>query len=172
VPLSWANIACISSAVKTVGMHRGRLACSSPSSSGNGYLKTWQISEACLDLGFGGEEADAGPHAVEAGESSDPLHIGALGMDGVVMETEHPADVTEQFWKLTWCCVRHIRSPSRHFAIADNRYGAKLPENLAVITLSGQNGKLINGSAPGIKARPRQDTHHRRLPGMVLAHSA
>ncbi len=40
-------------------------------------------------LGFGGEEVCAGPHTVETGEPYDPLHIGALGVYGVVVETEH-----------------------------------------------------------------------------------
>jgi hypothetical protein len=31
--------------------------------------------------------------------------------------------------------------------ITDNRHRAKLPENTAIIVLSGQNGKLINGWA-------------------------
>jgi hypothetical protein len=35
--------------------------------------------------------------------------------------------------------------------MADNRHWAKLPENPTNIALSGQNGKLINGSAPNIK---------------------
>ena len=60
-----------------------------------------QVGEKCLDLGFGGEEVFAGPHAVETDEAYDPLHIGALGVYGVVMETEHLADVIEEFWMLT-----------------------------------------------------------------------
>jgi hypothetical protein len=38
-----------------------------------------------------------------------------------------------------------MRSPSWRLEIADNKHGAKLPENPANIALSGQNGKLING---------------------------
>jgi hypothetical protein len=63
-----------------------------------------QVGEKCLDLGFGGKEVFTRPHAVETDEASDPLDIGALGVDGAVMETEHLADVIESFWTLTmWC---------------------------------------------------------------------
>lgn len=57
------------------------------------------------------------------------------------VETEHLADFIEEFWPLTSCRVRHIRSPSERLEIADNGQGAKLPENPTDITLSGQNGK-------------------------------
>jgi hypothetical protein len=46
------------------------------------------------------------PHAVETDEPSDPLDIGALGVYGVVMQTEHLADVIEQFGVLTLWRVR------------------------------------------------------------------
>jgi len=64
---------------------------------------------------------------------------------GVVVETEHLLDVTEEFGLLTSRRVRHIMSPSWCPEIADNWHGAKLPENPANIALSGQNGQLING---------------------------
>jgi len=38
-------------------------------------------------------------------------------------------------------------APSWCSETTDNAHGAKLPENLANIALSGQNGTLINGSA-------------------------
>jgi hypothetical protein len=52
------------------------------------------------------------------------------------------------FGVLTARRVRDITSPlSWHPAIADNKHWAKLPENHANMTLSGQKGLLINGSA-------------------------
>jgi hypothetical protein len=48
-------------------------------------------------------------------------HRGVLGVDGVVVQTEHLADVIEEFWWLTSRCVRHIRSPSWRPESADNR---------------------------------------------------
>ena len=39
-----------------------------------------QVGQEQLDRGFGGEEVLARPHA---GETDDPLHIRALGMEGV-----------------------------------------------------------------------------------------
>jgi hypothetical protein len=104
-----------------------------------------QVGQERLDLGFGGEEVFAGPHAVETDESYDPLHIGSLGVNGVVVETEHLADVIEEFWLLTSRRVRHRRPPSWCPEIVDNGHWAKLPENPTNIALSGQNGKLING---------------------------
>ena len=106
-----------------------------------------QVGQECLDLRFGGEEIFARPHAVETDESDDPLHIGALGVNGVVVETEHLAHFIKEFRWLTSCCVRHTSVPSWRPGIVDNRYRAKLPENPSNITLSGQNDKLINGSA-------------------------
>ncbi len=38
-------------------------------------------------------------------------------------------------------------SPSWHSEIADNRYWAKLAANPTNLTLAGQNGQCINGSA-------------------------
>ena len=55
-----------------------------------------EVSEEGLDLEFGGKEVGAGSHAVEAGKSSDPPHIGALGMDGVMLEPEDPPDLLDQ----------------------------------------------------------------------------
>jgi len=97
-----------------------------------------QVGQERLDLGFGGEE---GSHTVETGELYNPLHIGALGVYGVVVETEHLADYIEEFWRLISRLVRPIRSPSWRPQSADNGYGAKLPENPTNIALSGHNGK-------------------------------
>jgi len=70
-----------------------------------------QVSQERLDLRFGGEEVLARAHAVEADEPYDPLHRGALGVHGVVVETEHRSDLIEEFWVLTARRVRHTRSP-------------------------------------------------------------
>ena len=65
----------------------------------------------------------------------------ALGMNGIVTETERRTDFIERLWLLTPCYIRHIRARSRRFEIVDNELGAKLPENRANITLSGQKGQ-------------------------------
>ena len=98
-----------------------------------------QVGQERRDLAFSRKEVCTGPHAVETPEPDDPLHRGALGVDGGVMETEHRADCIEKFWLLTSRRVRHRRSPSWRPTIVDNRYWAKLPENPANIALSGQN---------------------------------
>ena len=89
---------------------------------------------------MGGEKVLARPHAVETDEPYDPLHIGALGVNGVVVETEHLADFIEEFGLLTSRRVRQRRSPYWRPEIADNGHWAKLPENHTNIVLSGQNG--------------------------------
>jgi hypothetical protein len=82
---------------------------------------------------------------VKPDEPDDPLQIRALGMNGVVVETEHCTDFIEEFWLLTSRRVRHIRAQAGRLEITDKRHRAKLPENPVNIALSGQNGKLING---------------------------
>ena len=71
-----------------------------------------QVRQERFDLRFGGEEVLARPHAVETDEPYDPIHIGALGVHGVVVETEHLADFIEELGLLTSRRIRHRRSPS------------------------------------------------------------
>jgi hypothetical protein len=52
-----------------------------------------QVGQERLDLGFGGAEVGARPHTVATGEPLEPFPRGALGMNGVVVETEHLAHV-------------------------------------------------------------------------------
>jgi hypothetical protein len=80
-----------------------------------------QVGQERLDPGFGGGEVGARPHTVATDEPYYSRHRGVLGVDGVVVQTEHLADVIEEFWWLTSRCVRHIRSPSWHPESADNR---------------------------------------------------
>ena len=44
-----------------------------------------EVREECLDLRFGGEEVGAGPHTVETGEASDPLHLGVFRAETIVL---------------------------------------------------------------------------------------
>jgi hypothetical protein len=71
-----------------------------------------QVRQERFDLGFGGEEVLARPQAVETDAPDDPIYIRSLGVNGVVVDTEHLADFIEEFWLLTSRRVRHIRSPS------------------------------------------------------------
>jgi len=104
-----------------------------------------QVRQERFDLGFGGEEVLTRPHAVEPDEPDDPCHIGSLGMNGVVVPTEHLSHVIEEFGLLTSRRGRHRIPPRWCPESADNRHRAKLPENRPNIALSGQNGKIING---------------------------
>ena len=111
-----------------------------------------QVGQECFDLRFGGAKVLARPHAVETDKPDDPLHRGALGMNGVGVETEHRADFIAEFGLLTSRRVRHRRFPPWRPEIADNWHRAKLPENPTNIILSGQKGTLSNGSASRIAA--------------------
>jgi hypothetical protein len=82
---------------------------------------------------------------VESDEPDEPLHREALGVERVVLATEHRSDFIEELGWLTSCRVRHRGFPSWRPASADNGHWAKLPENPANIALSGKNGKIING---------------------------
>jgi hypothetical protein len=53
------------------------------------------------------ERSSARAHTVELDEPYDPLHIGALDVNGVVVETGHVTDFIKEFWLLTSRGVRH-----------------------------------------------------------------
>jgi hypothetical protein len=82
---------------------------------------------------------------VETDEPDEPLHRGALGVHGGVVQTEHLVHVIEEFGLLTSHRGRHTIPPWWWPEIADNRHRAKLPENPTNIALSRQNSMLING---------------------------
>ncbi len=46
---------------------------------------------------FGGEKIFTRPHAVETNAPYNPLHLGSLGVHGVVGETAHLADVIKEY---------------------------------------------------------------------------
>jgi hypothetical protein len=56
-----------------------------------------QVGQARLDRGFGGEEVFARPQAVATDASDDPRHSGALGVHGVVVQTEPLSHCIEAF---------------------------------------------------------------------------
>jgi len=39
---------------------------------------------------------------METNEPHDPIHVGSLGVNGVVMQTEYLSDLLEEFWLLTF----------------------------------------------------------------------
>lgn len=77
--------------------------------SGSDVAMHRQVGQERLDFGFGGEEGCTRVHAVETDESYDPLPIGSLGVNGVVVETEHLADFIEEF--RLWSSLRRHRLP-------------------------------------------------------------
>jgi hypothetical protein len=97
-----------------------------------------QVGQEGLDLRFGGEEVGAGPHPVETGEPFAPFHIGALGMIGVVVQTEYLAYFIEQFRGLTSSRVRHTRVPSWRPGIVDNRHRADCPKSRPISHYQGK----------------------------------
>ena len=79
-----------------------------------------EVRQERFDLGFSGEDLGTRPHAVETGKPYDPLHIGTLGVDRVVVETEHPPDLIEECRLWTSLRVRHRRSLYWCSQIIDN----------------------------------------------------
>ncbi len=116
------------------GMHRRVLG------RGSDVSVHGQGSQERVELRFGGEGVLARPYAVATDEPDDPIHRGALGVHGVVVETEHLSDCLEECWWLTARRVRYTRSPSWRPELADNGRWAKLPKNPTTIALSRQNG--------------------------------
>lgn len=55
-----------------------------------------EVGQERFDLGFGGEEVLTGPHAVETNKPHDPVHVGSLGVNGVVVQTEYLSDLIER----------------------------------------------------------------------------
>jgi hypothetical protein len=52
-------------------------------------------------LGFGEEKVLTGSHAVETDKPHDPVQVGSLGVNGIVVQTEYLSDLIEEFWLLT-----------------------------------------------------------------------
>jgi hypothetical protein len=67
-----------------------------------------QVREERLDFRLRREESIAGPHAVETALAHDPLQVGSLGMNRVVVQAEHLTDLIEKFWRLPTGRARHI----------------------------------------------------------------
>jgi hypothetical protein len=57
-------------------------------------------------FGLHREEVPARSHTVE---TDNPFGLGALGANGVVVQTEHLLHFIEELWLLTSCCVRQMR---------------------------------------------------------------
>ncbi len=99
------------------------------------------VGQERFDLGFGGEEVLTGPHAVETYKPHDPVHLGSLGVNGVVGQTEYLSDLIEEFWLLTFYRVRHIRLPSCYPEMADNGIRQNCPKTRQ---LSHYQGKMAS----------------------------
>ena len=65
-----------------------------------------EVGQERFHLGFGGEEMLTGPHAVETNKPHDSVHVGSLGVNGVVVQTEYLSDLIEEFWRV--CGGRHV----------------------------------------------------------------
>jgi len=107
---------------------------------------TW----GAIHFGLRRKEFRPRPHFVEANEPDHPIQIGALGMDGVVVEAEKRTNFLKKFWALTFCFGRHTslgtvgRADSAMSALmVDNGHRAKPPESPSNIKLSGQSGLII-----------------------------
>jgi hypothetical protein len=76
---------------------------------------------------------------VVLGEPDNPVDIGSLRVDGIVVNPKDPTDFIQKFGRLTFGGGRHrIFLQSRQTVGFDIRDRAKLPVNPVIITLSGQ----------------------------------
>lgn len=57
--------------------------------SGSDVTLHCQVSQECIDLGFGGEKVGARLHTMKPDESDDPCQIGAFRVNRVMAKTEH-----------------------------------------------------------------------------------
>jgi hypothetical protein len=62
-----------------------------------------------------------GSHAVETNKPHDPVHVGSLGVNGVVVQTEYLSDLIEEFWLLT---LSAAPSPAFQGGIKKRRSGS------------------------------------------------
>jgi len=69
-----------------------------------------QVGQKRLDLGFSGHEVGTRPHGVKTDEADDPLHVGPLRVNGVMVEPEDPPDVIDEGRWWTVLCVSHKKN--------------------------------------------------------------
>jgi len=56
-----------------------------------------EVGQERFDFSFGGEEVLTGLHAVKTNKPHDPVHVGSLGVNGVVVQTEYLSDLIKEF---------------------------------------------------------------------------
>ena len=59
----------------------------------------------------GGEEGLAGPHAVETNKPYDPVHVGSLGVNGKVVQTEYLSDLIEGVLAVDFLSSQAYKTP-------------------------------------------------------------
>jgi hypothetical protein len=88
-----------------------------------------QMREEDFDFGFGREQILPGAHLVKMSEPGNPVHIGSLGVDGIVVKTEHLSDFLQEFGRLTFGDGRHrILLQNKCVVGVDNRIGQECPK--------------------------------------------
>ncbi len=60
---------------------------------GRHVLVRRQVLEKDFDLRFGGQQILAAPHVMEMDEQDNPVGIGSLGVDGIVVKAEELSDL-------------------------------------------------------------------------------
>ena len=113
---------------------------------GGGHLAiSGQVSEECLDLLFAVTEVIPGLHVVEANIASDPIPVGALGVDGIMTAPHEVAHFVKQSGRHTnprelghaWSLVS--RGVERLWTMI--LHMADLPETGSNIILSGRSAR-------------------------------
>jgi hypothetical protein len=82
------------------------------------------MGEVGFDFEFGREQILPAVRLVKMSKADDPVHIGALGVNGIVVKTEHLSDLLQQFGRLTFGRGRHrIFLLNKCVVGVDNRIG-------------------------------------------------
>ena len=87
------------------------------------------MGEVGFDFELGREQILPAAHLVKMSKADDPVYLGALGVNGIVVETGHLSDLLQQFGRLTFGRGRHrIFLLNKCVVGVDNRSGQECPK--------------------------------------------
>ena len=108
-------------------------------------LHITHVGQKLHNILSGGGKTGSRSHGMERAESDNPYRLGVFSLKSTKAKTEHLLQLIKEFVLAHSRRNRHRIIPWGYLEHTDNKYRAKLPENLVNIILSGQNCLLING---------------------------
>jgi hypothetical protein len=98
-----------------------------------------QMGKKSFNFRFRREQLFAGAHVVVVGKPDDPVDIGSLGVDGIVLNPEDPTDLFQELGRLTFEWGRHSIFPqSRHAVRLITGIGQKCPKTKLLFHYQGK----------------------------------